>query len=191
MLILCRALNVLLTVGMDGRMDDGWTDEQIWTGSSYLFAMVETLVVVLEQRGALLLAGCVVGVGVDDVAGQHLLPEGKATTGTCQRDGLLVIGALGLELIAAWDGNVHGARVGNVYGVATGLGRPGTVLDGGWRMEDGWVDGWRLDALRWKWNECVPPVKPYPEDMVLFVVMCLGVESWVSQLSSRIQQVLQ
>ena len=41
--------------------------------------MVQALVVVLEHGAALLLAGVVLSGSVDDVAGEHVLPEGKAS----------------------------------------------------------------------------------------------------------------
>jgi len=50
----------------------------IW-GMAHLFPVVQTLVVVLEHGAALLLAGVVFSRGVDDVAGEHVLPEGKAS----------------------------------------------------------------------------------------------------------------
>lgn len=70
----------------------------------YLFSVVQTLVVVLEHGVALLLAGSVLAVGVDDVAGEHLLPEGKAAAGTCEADRVsqlvrLVVRELCLECI--------------------------------------------------------------------------------------------
>lgn len=41
--------------------------------------MMQALVVVLEGGLALLLAGDVIAGGIDDVAGEHFLPEGEAT----------------------------------------------------------------------------------------------------------------
>lgn len=58
--------------------------------AAYLFPVVEALVVVLEDGVALLLAGLVVGAGVDDVTCEHFLPEGEATAGTCRRGSGLV-----------------------------------------------------------------------------------------------------
>jgi hypothetical protein len=46
---------------------------------AHLLPVVQALVVVLEHGAALLLAGVVFGGGVDDVAGEHVLPEGKAS----------------------------------------------------------------------------------------------------------------
>ena len=46
--------------------------------------MVQALVVVLEDGAALLLARVVFSGCVDDVAGEDLLPEGKASAGTCK-----------------------------------------------------------------------------------------------------------
>lgn len=46
-----------------------------------LLFVMQTLVVVLKHGRALLLAGVVLGGGVDDVAGEDLLPEGKASAG--------------------------------------------------------------------------------------------------------------
>lgn len=48
----------------------------------YLFPVVKALVVVLEDGVALLLAGLVIGAGIDDVACEHLLPEREATART-------------------------------------------------------------------------------------------------------------
>lgn len=47
-----------------------------------LFLMVQTLIVILHHRQAFLLAGIVFCVGVDDVAGEEFLPEGKAARWT-------------------------------------------------------------------------------------------------------------
>ena len=48
--------------------------------SSNLFLVVQALVVILKCKSALNLAGSIiVGVGVDDVAGEQLLPEGEAS----------------------------------------------------------------------------------------------------------------
>ena len=46
---------------------------------AHLLPVVQALVVVLEHGAALLLAGVVFSRGVDDVAGEHILPEGKAS----------------------------------------------------------------------------------------------------------------
>jgi hypothetical protein len=46
---------------------------------AHLFPVVQALVVVLEHGAALLLAGVVLSGSVDDVAGEHVLPEGKAS----------------------------------------------------------------------------------------------------------------
>lgn len=43
-----------------------------------LFLVMQTLVVVLQNRGALLLPSVILGGCVNDVAGKDLLPEGKA-----------------------------------------------------------------------------------------------------------------
>jgi hypothetical protein len=52
-----------------------------WYKGSYahLLPVVQALVVVLEDRAALLLAGVVFSRGVDDVTGEHVLPEGEAS----------------------------------------------------------------------------------------------------------------
>ena len=50
---------------------------------THLLLVVQTLVVVLQERGALLPARAVLAVRVDHVAGQHFLPEGKAPAGAC------------------------------------------------------------------------------------------------------------
>jgi hypothetical protein len=47
--------------------------------AAHLFPVVQALVVVLEHGAALLLAGVVFSRRVDDVAGEHVLPEGKAS----------------------------------------------------------------------------------------------------------------
>jgi len=52
--------------------------------AAHLFLVVQALVVILEGGAALLLARVVVGVGVDDVAGEQLLPEGEAAGRTCR-----------------------------------------------------------------------------------------------------------
>lgn len=46
---------------------------------AHLFPVVQALVVVLEHRAALLLARVVVSGGVDNVTGEHVLPEGIAS----------------------------------------------------------------------------------------------------------------
>jgi hypothetical protein len=46
---------------------------------AHLLPVVQALVVVLEHGAALLLAGVVFGGGVDDVAGEYVLPEGEAS----------------------------------------------------------------------------------------------------------------
>jgi hypothetical protein len=46
---------------------------------AHLFPVVQALVVVLEHGAALLLAGVVFSRRVDDVAGEHVLPEGEAS----------------------------------------------------------------------------------------------------------------
>jgi hypothetical protein len=48
---------------------------------TYLFPVVEALVVIFQSRGALLLAGLALA-GVHDVAPENLLPEGVAAGGT-------------------------------------------------------------------------------------------------------------
>jgi hypothetical protein len=50
----------------------------------YLFPVVQALVVVVQYHFAFVLSRVVIGVGVDDVAGEHFLPEGKAPRGTCK-----------------------------------------------------------------------------------------------------------
>lgn len=50
---------------------------------SHLFLVVEALVVVLKGGIALPRPGRVVGVRIDDVAGENLLPEREAAAGTC------------------------------------------------------------------------------------------------------------
>ena len=45
---------------------------------THLFPMMQALLVILELRETLFCAGDVLGGRVDDVAGQHLLPEGEA-----------------------------------------------------------------------------------------------------------------
>lgn len=59
---------------------------------AYLFPVVQAFVVVLEHGLALPLALVVLGGSVYDVAGEHLLPEGKAAGGTWW------VGGLGSEL---------------------------------------------------------------------------------------------
>lgn len=51
----------------------------------YLFPVVQTLVVVFEDGGALGFARGVFGGGVDDVAGEDFLPEGEAAGGTWEK----------------------------------------------------------------------------------------------------------
>ena len=51
---------------------------------SYLLLVVQTLVVVLEDGHAFRAARCVFVGGVDDVAGEHFLPEREASPGTCE-----------------------------------------------------------------------------------------------------------
>ena len=51
-------------------------------GNPDLLLVVEALVVVFQDRRALLLARVILRVGVDDVACEQLLPEGKASGGT-------------------------------------------------------------------------------------------------------------
>lgn len=46
---------------------------------AHLLPVVQALVVVLEHWAALLLAGVVFSGGVDNVAGEHVLPEGEAS----------------------------------------------------------------------------------------------------------------
>ena len=46
---------------------------------AHLLPVVQALVVVLEDGAALLLAGVVFSGGVDDVAGEDVLPEGEAS----------------------------------------------------------------------------------------------------------------
>lgn len=46
---------------------------------AHLLPVVQTLVVVLEHGTALLLAGVVFSGGVDNVAGEDVLPEGEAS----------------------------------------------------------------------------------------------------------------
>lgn len=53
----------------------------IGAAQTHLLLVVQALVVILENRGALLLARVVFGRGVDDVAGEDVLPERKATAG--------------------------------------------------------------------------------------------------------------
>jgi hypothetical protein len=53
-------------------------------GGFHLLLVVKALVVVLQNGGALLLARVVGGVGVDDVAREDFLPEGKASARACQ-----------------------------------------------------------------------------------------------------------
>lgn len=48
-----------------------------------LLPMMQALVIVFQHRQALLAAGDIVGGGVDDVAGEQVLPEGKTPGGTC------------------------------------------------------------------------------------------------------------
>lgn len=48
--------------------------------------MMQTFVVILQDRDAFLLAGVVFGRGIDDVAGEDFLPEGEAAGGTWSRD---------------------------------------------------------------------------------------------------------
>lgn len=48
-----------------------------------LFLVMQTLVVIFENRRALLLPGVILAGRVDDVAAQDFLPEGKAPAGTC------------------------------------------------------------------------------------------------------------
>ena len=50
----------------------------------YLFPVVQALVVILEHRVTFLLSGFIVGAGVDDVACEYFLPEGKAAARTCK-----------------------------------------------------------------------------------------------------------
>lgn len=47
---------------------------------TYLFAVVETLVVIFKSRGALLLAGLALA-RVHSIAAKNLLPEGVAAAG--------------------------------------------------------------------------------------------------------------
>jgi hypothetical protein len=46
---------------------------------AHLLPVVQALVVVLEHGAALLLAGVVFSGGIDNIAGEHVLPEGKAS----------------------------------------------------------------------------------------------------------------
>jgi hypothetical protein len=46
---------------------------------AHLFPVVQALVVVLEHGAALLLARIVFSRGVDDIAGENVLPKGKAS----------------------------------------------------------------------------------------------------------------
>lgn len=46
--------------------------------NTHLFPMMQALLVILELRQTLFCAGNVLGGRVDDVAGQHFLPEGEA-----------------------------------------------------------------------------------------------------------------
>lgn len=67
---------------------------------AYFFVVVKTLVVILQGRGALPLARGIFTVGVDDVAGEKLLPEGEAagraySVVTCQHWPLLNCGFTG------------------------------------------------------------------------------------------------
>ena len=52
--------------------------------SVYLFPVVQALVVVLQDWLALHFTRVVFRVCVYDVAGENLLPEGKAARGTCR-----------------------------------------------------------------------------------------------------------
>ncbi len=62
--------------------------------------MVQTLVVVLEHGRTLLLARVILGRRVDDIAGEDLLPEGKASAGACEcRLHGLAVAALAVD----WD----------------------------------------------------------------------------------------
>lgn len=58
---------------------------EVAVNSSYLFLVVQTLVVILEDGHAFRAAGCVFIGRVDDVAGEYFLPEGEAPAGTCWR----------------------------------------------------------------------------------------------------------
>lgn len=51
---------------------------------AHLLLVVQALVVVFEGGQALLRAGQVVRVAVDDVAGEDFLPEGEAAGGACE-----------------------------------------------------------------------------------------------------------
>jgi hypothetical protein len=61
--------------------------------------MMQTLVVILQRRGALLLASIVLGGCIDDIACQDVLPEGEASTGAWDEREWLVKAAqaIGLE----------------------------------------------------------------------------------------------
>lgn len=45
--------------------------------------MMQAFVIVFQRREAFSRSGRVFGVGVDDVAGEELLPEGEAAGGSC------------------------------------------------------------------------------------------------------------
>lgn len=62
---------------------------------AYLLPVMQTLVVVLQRLHALALPAVILGVGVDDVAAQDLLPEGVAAAGTCTSCQRGVLGARG------------------------------------------------------------------------------------------------
>ena len=83
-----------------------WVWWRCW--SSYLFPVVQALVVIFQHGLALGLALVVLGVGIYNIAGEDFLPEGKAARGTwrvvrsvtCSR---LVVGAFGRRARSVWD----------------------------------------------------------------------------------------
>lgn len=52
-------------------------------GTCSLLLMMQTLVVILEDGGALGLSRLVFGIGVCDIASEDFLPKGEAAGGTC------------------------------------------------------------------------------------------------------------
>ena len=86
--------------------------------TTYLLLVVQTLVVVLEDRHALCLARVVFGIGVGHVAGEDFLPEGEAARGACAwvlvssyAGGGVVLCCVGVEVRWRRSGEGKGKRV--------------------------------------------------------------------------------
>lgn len=73
---------------------------------THLLLVVQALVVVLEGGQALLRAGQVVRVAVDDVAGEDFLPEGEAAGGALVGEKALVRSGRGCGVVrkVSWRG---------------------------------------------------------------------------------------